>query len=705
MSPVALDCETHLISGGNAAPQPVAFGVNATPPGMDDWCLDASGVSLVHARSNHLNDLFDWAVHDCTITTQNGAFDLAVICRCRPDLISAVFDAYDQNRVYDLATRQKLRDIATGEHRGRFHNGKWEKFDYNLGSMAARHGYPHKLVKDDWRLRYSELDDVRPRDWPDGARDYLVHDVASTAWVHEGQSQYEERFLADQFRQARYAWALELVAVHGLITERRMVDRYMAMAQEELAADRDMLAEMGFVFLNKSGKRAGKWSRREKRFKTEYLAPMWERLEVRKPPRTPTGDFQMGEDAALMSGDPVFLAFQRFGSATTLIARVEELYAGCDGGAIHTHFDPLLATGRTSSSAPNVQNRRRKPGDRECFVPRPGCVFVDCDYDGLELRTISQGMIWLGFGSRMGERLNAGADLHLEVASAIMSAPYDDLLLVRGGKVEFCPDDPADSGVAGLQRTTNEVMLSSCGMGSGPPNRLYKTWAEGHLNYVRYPTTLAELMAWFAYWTDESRQTGKIANFGFNAGSGVPKFLNEARAKYGIHMTRREAEWLRATWLATWPEFDAFFKWVSSTTRMSGDYATFVHFLSDRVRAGLSYTELANTPSQGLGADATKEAGYELARACYVPGVNSILYGCRVANYIHDQFLVEVPDDRWAHDRAMEVARVMTETANRWLPDVPATASPMLCRRWSKMAKAVRGPDGRLVPWEWEGAL
>jgi DNA polymerase-1 len=73
---------------------------------------------------------------------------------------------------------------------------------------------------------------------------------------------------------------------------------------------------------------------------------------------------------------------------------------------IHTRFD-IVETGRTSSSGPNVQNIRRLPGIRECFVPRDGWWFMQADYPGLELKTLAQVCIWLLGQSRLAEVLNA----------------------------------------------------------------------------------------------------------------------------------------------------------------------------------------------------------------------------------------------------------------------------------------------------------
>ena len=107
------------------------------------------------------------------------------------------------------------------------------------------------------------------------------------------------------------------------------------------------------------------------------------------------------------------------------------------------------------------------------------------------------------------------------------------------------------------------------------------------------------------------------------------------------------------------------------------------------------------SPLRRNGADATGHAGFLLATGCYVDE-SSPLFGCRIVNYIHDEFMLEVPDDHRAEPAAKELARVMTIGANQFLPDVPATATPLLARRWSKDAEPTYNEDGALIPWEEE---
>lgn len=68
-------------------------------------------------------------------------------------------------------------------------------------------------------------------------------------------------------------------------------------------------------------------------------------------------------------------------------------YIGSDG-RIHGKFNQTItATGRISSTEPNLQNIpvRMELGRliRKVFVPKEGCVFVDADYSQIELRILA----------------------------------------------------------------------------------------------------------------------------------------------------------------------------------------------------------------------------------------------------------------------------------------------------------------------------
>lgn len=68
-------------------------------------------------------------------------------------------------------------------------------------------------------------------------------------------------------------------------------------------------------------------------------------------------------------------------------------YIGPDG-RIHSNFNQTItATGRISSTEPNLQNIpiRMELGRliRKVFLPKDGCVFIDADYSQIELRVLA----------------------------------------------------------------------------------------------------------------------------------------------------------------------------------------------------------------------------------------------------------------------------------------------------------------------------
>lgn len=186
--------------------------------------------------------------------------------------------------------------------------------------------------------------------------------------------------------------------------------------------------------------------------------------------------------------------------------------------------------------------------------------------------------------------------------------------------------------------------------------------------------------------------------FGFPGGLGAEKFASYAKSSYGVDMTIDEARVAKEAYLTAHPEMRQYFAWVNQLLH-GNDQTTIRQHRSNRLRGGCSYTAACNTGFQGLCADFAKEALYEVARRCYAEPGNP-LYGSRPVNFIHDEILLEVPDDPDLADAAArELQRVMVEVGQAWTPECPVNASVALMRRWIKGAEGVER-DGKLVPWE-----
>jgi DNA polymerase-1 len=99
-----------------------------------------------------------------------------------------------------------------------------------------------------------------------------------------------------------------------------------------------------------------------------------------------------------------------------------------DDGRIHTTFqNTVTATGRLSSTDPNLQNipvRTELGGEiRRMFVPKPGCVLVDADYSQIELRVLAH----IADDTIMQEAFRSGEDVHRVTASQVFGVPPEQV--------------------------------------------------------------------------------------------------------------------------------------------------------------------------------------------------------------------------------------------------------------------------------------
>ena len=100
-----------------------------------------------------------------------------------------------------------------------------------------------------------------------------------------------------------------------------------------------------------------------------------------------------------------------------------------EDGRVHTTFhETVTATGRLSSSDPNLQNIpvRTDFGRqiRGCFVPlEAGQVFLSADYSQIELRLLAH----LSGDPHLVDAFNSGQDFHAQTASRVFGVPVDQI--------------------------------------------------------------------------------------------------------------------------------------------------------------------------------------------------------------------------------------------------------------------------------------
>ncbi len=99
-----------------------------------------------------------------------------------------------------------------------------------------------------------------------------------------------------------------------------------------------------------------------------------------------------------------------------------------DDNRIHTTFNQTItATGRISSTEPNLQNipMRMELGRRirKVFVPKEGFVLMDADYSQIELRVLAS----MSGDEQLIEAYRQDADIHRITASKVFHIPQDEV--------------------------------------------------------------------------------------------------------------------------------------------------------------------------------------------------------------------------------------------------------------------------------------
>lgn len=654
---IAVDTETFLIQPGLVAPRMVCMSTYDSKNGPCLFHADLESATRARALPEIRAILKDKSAH---IIGQNIAYDMGVLARYDASLLPLIFSKYRRGMVHDIGIRQRLIYLEAGRLSFDYINNN--KPSFSLAAMVFDYfkmDISGTKSHDAWRMRYSELIDVPLDDWDDDAVQYALDDAQWTFEVFKAQEKTQAESLADERYQVNAAWALHLMGLWGLRTDRGAVAALELSIQADVDATDEILVKHGLIRPN--GSKDTKAIRRRvtaafngqppltegghKKLAEGHIAP-WDlatqndgvdvALEILDLEKYAKADGETLE----ASNDPVLEALGESSSNRTLLSSfIPKLYKGAEV-PINVRYDVLKETGRTSSYGDiNIQNQPRKGGVRECFVPRPGFVFLFADYDSIELRCLAQTCLDLFGWSKLAEKYqeDPNFDPHSYLGAMIIGRTYGQFL-----------DDKL--GLNGADR---------------------KAAAKN------------------------ARQLAKIPNFGYPGGMGAESLISFAKG-YGVVITLAQAEHLKEVWLAAWPEMgEVFFPYISELCR--GGSGTVRLPRTSRIRGSASYCAAANNHFQGPAADGAKRALAHIAEECYaVPG--SKLFGSRPVAFIHDEVGVESPEGEF-QDGAERLCHLMIKGMSEIITDVPVTVGVAAMRRWYKNAEEVRDQTGRLQIW------
>lgn len=429
MRVVAIDTETHTFRRGNMAPKVVCLTV-CDASGKTDLFV---GEDIERVMASLLKDACLGIVR---LTGHSIAYDFACLLHTFPSLWQYTFVAYDADAIVCTAIREKLLDIAIGEFRFHVEEDQEKKHGYDLEDLALRR-FGNHLEKgaDGWRLRFGELENIPVTEWPTAAVCYAKADATNCFMLYSDQTlraRHRNYSIPTQYDDSRADFALKLMSTWGICVDRNKVDTITKQSFIRLRELGLSLQDTGLATFSEdtTGSLLG----------GTFVPDSGPILEIHKsnkaiqaavqkyhpnPPTTAKGNVRIDADTLAMCNWAPFDDLIEFnGIQKTMSTYLSKLH----DSPIHASFYSIGAeSGRTTCANPNLQNQPRLPGVRECFVPRPGMVFLAADFCTQEMRTLAQVCLSILGASRLAERYqdDPNFDPHREFAKALAAGNPD----------------------------------------------------------------------------------------------------------------------------------------------------------------------------------------------------------------------------------------------------------------------------------------
>ncbi len=214
------------------------------------------------------------------------------------------------------------------------------------------------------------------------------------------------------------AYALYRMEKEGIRVEKQKLREYGDRLAEQITVLEQTIYEMtGETFNINSPKQLG-----------EIL---FDKMKLPGGKKTKTGYSTAADVLEKLAADvPVIAKILEYRQLTKLKSTYADglaAFIGADGRIHGTFNQTITATGRISSTEPNLQNIpvRMELGReiRKVFVPADGCVFVDADYSQIELRVLAH----MSGDQSLIEAYRQAQDIHRITASQVFHIPLEEV--------------------------------------------------------------------------------------------------------------------------------------------------------------------------------------------------------------------------------------------------------------------------------------
>lgn len=409
---LAIDFETHLISAEATSPRPVCL----------SW-YDGAESGIVVGMNDMERTLQQAFERRETFIAHNATFELLTIYTHFPNLRPYIWPCLEQGRFLCTKLGQQLHNNIVAKQINDLTLAGLVKAYLDIDISEC------KKNPNAWRLRYSELDGIDLKFWPQPAIDYAIEDSIYAYQVYE---YVQHRDLA---WNTKCEFALNLMAAKGMLIDESRVLQLEQEILDYLEPRYQLLQTKGLITRDK-----GKTRKRMKHFR-EYIIK-----NIKKPRKTVKGIIETSNEAltayqAELPDDEVIQAFREISAyekaLSAFVVRLKEA-----NPTIKTSYNAVVSSGRTSSRSsthyPSVNIQQMPRGlkgvtwdIRNCFIPRPGYKIVSIDYNGLELTSTAHQLYKIFGRSKMKDTVNSGqfpTDMHSKFACKIKNCTYEEFL-------------------------------------------------------------------------------------------------------------------------------------------------------------------------------------------------------------------------------------------------------------------------------------
>lgn len=699
--PVALDTETTKIDDNRPDRVP-ALVLGSAFDGRQGWFILAEDMPAFLAKHRANSLIF-----------HNAAFDLAVI-QATHDRLGLDFDVYarvEAGRVADTMILARLLSLGTVGHNAR----NQCSLDY-----CAGHYLSLPLPKDlqtpggeSVRLTFSRYLGKPLEAFPAECLQYAAGDPVATwhlfqhlrnrlpeikALARQAYGYAGDKWLDQQWKnhgpathdiQLKASIALDQISRTGVFIDQARHEEKVAALEHIVAETHRTLALAGLPVEG-----AGKTSALQKRIRR--LADDHKRAGENLPLiYTETGQIATDEEQLkeLAAYDPVLDVLLNHRQATKLLSTYARKML--PGKRVHGKFEYLMNTGRTSCNGGKLEaggfNLQNLPKEldaagnhattiRGCFVPAPGNVFVVVDYAQIELAVL--GWAWkhqLGFGGSLHDIVSEGRDMHRLIAAKVLGkAPTDVTKEERNAAKPVSLGRPGGLGWKTIQKQAKVVYNADLTEEQVRERmQAYETLCPELTEHLKsrvnagleIARALGLTPAIYYAATGKARLYPKPEDDQpiWWLGSMLLKVLESPAPMTGGDpeagrqprpYTPAEIDfyWQAASRLPTDelddPDRDALRERKPSKRLRDAVSRLYsrepVITATGRLRANASYCACRNGIMQGLAADGAIYALWKLSRAGY-----------QIVNFIHDEVIIEVPEDERLPAKVADIERLM----------------------------------------------